>query len=346
MRVSAGLSVVLAYGCAAASEVPADADAGPMRADGGPMRADGGPMRADAGVDAEARADSEPSGDAGGADDTGAPDASRADGGVTGSRCDEALGTLTCVHESRLTRGRLIHWQVPLGDAPAGGWPAVVIFQPSIYAAELHWTGVAGGPFGQYYPADAIRTLLDGGFAVITPQAQALVGTVWETNLPGSADRWEFTSDDAMMRALFADLAAGVYGSIDTTALFATGMSSGGYMTSRMALSYPGRFRALAIQSGAWATCVGGLDSVSDAFGLATFHACHVPSTLPADHPPTLFIHGGADLIVPLWTMELYESALSEAGFETRKVLVRGGLHEFFSETPGELLAWFRAHLP
>lgn len=304
---------------------------------------DSGPAGMDAGVDAVSTPDAEFSLDA--TFDAARPDApDTPDGGVTGSRCAEALGTLTCEHETRLTRGRILHWQVPLGDAPTGGWPAVVMFQPSIYAAELHWTGVAGGPFGQYYPADTIRSLLDAGFAVITPQGQALAGTVWETNLAVSADRWELTSDDAMMRALFTDLEDGVYGSIDVDALFATGMSSGGYMTSRMALSYPGRFRALAIQSGAWATCVGGLDSANDAFGLANLHACHVPS-LPADHPPTLFVHGNADLTVPLWTMELYESALSDAGFETRKVVVRGGLHEFFSETPAELLAWFRAHL-
>lgn len=326
MRVYLGLWLTLAWGCAGASEVPGDFDSGPVSMD--------------AGGDAVSSADTSTPVDA----TLDAAETDAADGSVTGSRCEEALGTLTCEHETRLTRGRILHWQVPLGDAPAGGWPAVVVFQPSIYAAEAHWTGIAGGPFGQYYPADTIRTLLDGGFAVITPQAQALAGTVWETNLTASAEHWELTSDDAMVRALFVDLEDGVYGSIDTTALFATGMSSGGYMTSRMALSYPGRFRALAIQSGAWATCVGGLDSVTDVFGLAGVHVCHAPSTLPADHPPTLFLHGNADLTVPLWTMEIYESALREAGFETRKIVVRGGLHEFFSETPPALLAWFRAH--
>ena len=47
------------------------------------------------------------------------------------------------------------------------------------------------------------------------------------------------------------DPEARAVGPLDPSRLLAIGVSSGGYMTSRMAVSYPGKFRALAIAAGA-----------------------------------------------------------------------------------------------
>jgi len=67
----------------------------------------------------------------------------------------------------------------------------------------------------------------------------------------------------------------GIFGHLNNKNKFATGISSGGCMTSRMAVSYEGEFRALAIAAGSYATCGGIL--------------CVIPIFLPRDHPPTLF---------------------------------------------------------
>ena len=115
----------------------------------------------------------------------------------------------------------------------------------------------------------------------------------------------------------------------DTTRLYATGISSGGYMTSRMAVSYEGMFRALAIQSASYATCAGPL--------------CVGPS-LPEDHPPTLFLHGTLDATVPQYTMELYYDDLLELGVPTRKVVDPVAGHEWIDSAPAEVLRWFQDH--
>ena len=101
-------------------------------------------------------------------------------------------------------------------------------------------------------------------------------------------------------------------------------------MTSRMALSYPGRFRALAIQSAAWATSSGPIDLIPDA--------------MPMHHPPTLFLHGRRDPVVPVWTMRRYHDALAAAGYEVRSVVDDEAMHAWIPQAPTEVRAWFEAH--
>ena len=111
---------------------------------------------------------------------------------------------------------------------------------------------------------------------------------------------------------------------------FATGISSGGYMTSRMAVSYPGRFRALAVASGSYATCLGPL--------------CNIPSKLPSDHPPTLLLHGGRDSTVSISTARDYEAKLMSNGIESRFVEDPAAGHQWLSTAPDDIAQWFLAH--
>ncbi|MCP4500742.1 MAG: hypothetical protein GY822_12345 [Deltaproteobacteria bacterium] len=92
-----------------------------------------------------------------------------------------------------------------------------------------------------------------------------------------------------LMLALFENVSLQKFGPLDDQRLFAIGISSGGYMTSRMAVSYPGRFVALAIVAGGHATCSGPI--------------CNLPDALPRDHPPTVFLHGKQDVVVPAESM-------------------------------------------
>jgi poly(3-hydroxybutyrate) depolymerase len=132
------------------------------------------------------------------------------------------------------------------------------------------------------------------------------------------------------MVAIFQAIHDGVFGPIDSGRMYATGLSSGGYMTSRMAVSYPGVFKSLAIMAGSYATCAGLI--------------CSVPETLPADHPPTLFLHGQNDLAVPLSTMEPYEEKLRTMGIATRKVINDACGHQWIPEAPEEVFRWFETH--
>src|SRR5947208_14122972 len=91
---------------------------------------------------------------------------------------------------------------------------------------------------------------------------------------------------------------AATFGPLDASRRYAMGISSGGCMTSRMAVSYDGAFRAFAIASASYATCGA---------------TCTVPA-LPPDHPPTLFLHGGMDNIVPVSAMTPYRDELRADG--------------------------------
>jgi hypothetical protein len=97
-----------------------------------------------------------------------------------------------------------------------------------------------------------------------------------------------------------------------------------------MAVSFPGQFKALVVHSGSYADCLGPL--------------CSVPQTLPADHPPTYFVHGFVDLVVPWWTMDMYYDRLLYQGIPTGRYTELTGAHEWLDAAPGKVLAWFNAH--
>jgi poly(3-hydroxybutyrate) depolymerase len=139
-----------------------------------------------------------------------------------------------------------------------------------------------------------VKALLDRGYAVIAPNALDDGATYWQTNIPPYATSWDGCADDELVDAMLAAMADGSFGALDPARRYAMGMSSGGYMTSRMAVSYAGTFRALAIASASYATCG---------------QFCSVPA-LPADHPPTLFLHGADDTLVPVAQMVKYRDAL------------------------------------
>ena len=192
----------------------------------------------------------------------------------------------------------------------------------------LTWTASPLEPFGAYYQTQVVQRLLDSGFAVLTPATHLSGLTFWDTNNPLVPNYWN-SNDHALMLEMFDALDAGVFGDASTDRMYATGISSGGYMTSRMALAYPGRFRALAIAAGSYATCAGPLCDVG---------------AIPADHPPTLFLHGALDPIVPLFTMDAYRNKLNQNGIETRRVVDLFATHEWIPPSAPEVVGWFMAH--
>ncbi len=253
---------------------------------------------------------------------------------ATDSRCQQDADWLACAYETDTLHTdwgpsddhRDVHWQVPLGDPPAEGWPAVLLFQGTGYTAELFYTAEADGPWGLWHQGRLVAALLDQGFAVFAPEAHLNGDTWWDTNVVYWQRAWERSRDHALMETLLAALADGEFGPVDTDRLYATGISSGGYMTSRMAVSYAEHFAALAIQSASYATCSG--------------RGCRVED-LERDHPPTLFLHGDKDKIVPAPTMTRYADDLDAQGTETRVCVDEDAGHEWLGIAPTEIPAWF-----
>ena len=131
------------------------------------------------------------------------------------------------------------------------------------------------------------------------------------------------------MLELFDAVDAGEFGPMDPERWYAMGISSGGYMTSRVAIEYPGRFVAIAINSGSYMTCTNVL--------------CIVPAQEPS-HPPTLFLHGRLDPAVPVITMSSYNTKLTAAGVETKVIIDPDVFHAWLAEGYVEIPEWFDAH--
>lgn len=265
---------------------------------------------------------------------TPAPGGTGGAGGTSADvRCETTATSVLCRSKPVVTitsgaDARRIYWNDPTPPVPSSGWPTVIVYQGSIFGPSLTWDiSLPRGttPFGGDFQVELVARLLAGGFLVLQPEAQG--GLAWNTN---GVAAYETTPDAVFIPKLLSELASGRFGRADMTRLYAVGISSGGYMTSRMAVSYPGRFRALAIQSGSYATCLGPL--------------CNVPAQLPDDHPPTLFLHGVADLTVPIATARDYFKKLNESGAITKFVEDPAAGHAWIAPAPSEVLAWFTTH--
>jgi dipeptidyl aminopeptidase/acylaminoacyl peptidase len=215
----------------------------------------------------------------------------------------------------------------PDGKAPDGGWPTAMLFQGSFHSAADMWTAKRDDDFGGFNQTLLVRTLLEHGYAVLTPETRLAGDTYWETNVLPWAYLWDSSEDHDLMEQIFAAVDAGSFGPLEPHTMFAAGISSGGYMTSRMAIQYADRFRALAIESASYATCAGPI--------------CDVPDDLPTNHPPTLFLHGNDDDIVPIATAWTYHDKLAAKGVMVDFVVDETAGHRWIDAAPSATLAFF-----
>jgi hypothetical protein len=239
--------------------------------------------------------------------------------------------------------------------------------------AETFWSAEPSASYGIYNKALTTKALLEGGFAVITPNAEKNAemmmypsrnssnnnnnnnnndqssseissssakddGGYWYTNIPpfdSDLSKWPESDDSPVITAILDGIAAGDFGPLDPQHLHAAGFSSGAYMTSRMAFSYTKHFLSLSIQSGSYYYCDGACDPThpngQDAPGFAS-------------HPPTLFLHGEADPLVPPETSLLYYQTLLLDQVPTRRVTQKGARHEWIDAAPNEILAWVQKY--
>lgn len=237
-----------------------------------------------------------------------------------------ATGDITCSYKTKRIRSsfftkRDVLYETPTGTPPTEGWPVVLMYQGSNYPIEFTRTTDNAG----IYEVETIQQLLDHGYAVIVPRP--LKELVWMTNALGPFTPYTATPDYTFLKNIFHAIRKGKFGPINPNRKYATGMSSGGYNVSRMAISFQREFRSLAIHSASYANCLGPL--------------CVVPPILPRNHPPTLFIHGDSDGIVPWFTMDWYYDTLLFNGITTERYTEPDGGHTYFEQTPHLTLDWF-----
>jgi predicted esterase len=255
---------------------------------------------------------------------------------VGSSRCaKDGQGTLYCQHETLtldvpvglFTEARDVLYEVPMGAVPAGGFPVVILFHGTYIMPEYFWEASDTGILGAWYQALVVKELLDAGFAVLTPRAEFAL-SYWNTNVAPWNMMWTTSPDHQLMLTLIDAIANGDFGPLNGDRLYASGVSSGGYMASRVALTYAG-VKAIAVHSASYMTCAASI--------------CVVP-TLESSHPPALFLHGELDPVVPMMTMELYRDALVDAGVQTKTVTDPAVGHEWIPASPSAMVAWFLAH--
>ena len=238
--------------------------------------------------------------------------------------------TLICEHQKMKIKGlyadREILYALPKIQAPASGYPVALFFQGSFFPMKFERN--KRDPFGGFNEILTIQALLDNGFAVIAPKAGASL--FWQSNLIGL--NYDLSSDKYLIDKIITEIKNQSFGPLDTDNLFALGISSGGYMTDRMAQSHAyANFKALAIAAASYAKCGGPY--------------CPLPDKISPDHPPTLFLHGKADLVVPLFTMRSYEQLLRENHVETKKIEQESANHQWIDSSPVEVVGWFKRYL-
>ena len=64
---------------------------------------------------------------------------------------------------------------------------------------------------------------------------------------------------------------------------------------------------------------------------------CVLSPDLPSNHPPTLFLHGELDPIVPIFTMWDYYDALTNISIPTKAVVYDIGTHQWIPNAPTEV---------
>jgi len=230
---------------------------------------------------------------------------------------------LSCPFKKTKVLNRTVLYSVPEGKVPAMGWPTVILFQGSYFPVKFSRHKKL--PMGGFREILLIENLLKNGFAVIAPKA--LKGLFWETNIP--AIKYKKGLDHKFVDKIYSYIKLKKLGPLSAENIFATGISSGGYMTSRMHLSHKHiPFKAFAIQSASYAKCAG--------------IACSMPESVSKSHPPTLFLHGAKDIAVPLKTMLPFYSLLKNEGVEVKKIVDSKARHEWMKEAPFAITAWFK----
>jgi hypothetical protein len=185
--------------------------------------------------------------------------------------------------------------------------------------------------------------LLAKGYAIIAPTASQAYQDAWMTNVaPWVKDppsKYNSSGDGQLLEAIMTGFDSGAFGvgCCNKADMHAIGFSSGAYMTSRMAFLYPGAFRSLSIQSGSYYYCGGSF--------------CPFPARADDPylrvHPPTLFLHGAADQIVPPATSLEYEHNLvSNWSRHAVRYTEPGKGHQWIDSAPTRIPAWIASHSP
>jgi poly(3-hydroxybutyrate) depolymerase/predicted secreted protein len=234
-------------------------------------------------------------------------------------------------YELKEISGRQVYSVHPEGKPPAKGWQVIIL---------LHGRGQGGGAwFGEgllsmgeqkTFPQEALRA----NYAILAPDSG-------ETPRSG-VRQWdcmhrvvERSEDLLFFRDLLSWVKKNDWARLDAGRVYVAGISSGGFMASRLAHAFPAQIRAVCIVS------AGNADSVKIGRNLASIFDFSATQTISASHPPALILHGTADRLVPVDMGRRYFHDLQAAGVRVRYEEIPGGRHGWHAAFNKLILEWF-----
>jgi len=235
------------------------------------------------------------------------------------------------IPQLHILNGRIILYESPKTLPSEDGFPVLFV---------LH--GASQYPFAWFFPLNPwsyqqslfVEKALESGFFVIAPSSGRPMRPgphAWSSFI---ADTNE-SEDLQLFQSLFNWLEE-KNSMLDLDNVYCAGFSSGGFMTSRLAKTFPTYFSGVLIHSGTDA------DSISFTETGPQFD-CESPQNYPTNHPPTLIVHGEKDALVPY-----------ECGFHLYTELKRNNItvslltdpnngHIWLSSFSDEMISWFQS---
>lgn len=233
-------------------------------------------------------------------------------------------------HEEWLD-GRRFLWQTPTTPPPPEGYPLLFVLHGAAQPAEA-WFG-RGLVWGWRQTAFAAQAL-QAGYALVAPDS--LRPVAWG---PKAWDVFSADVNSSLDLPFFAALIAWLDDapfSVNQRALYCAGFSSGAFMTSRLARTFPRQFSAVAVHSGTDA------DAITLTWRGPEFD-CISPQNFSPQHPPTLVVQGGKDRFVPAACGLHYYEQLQRNNISSALLYNPEGGHIWQGQFNQDILAWFAA---
>jgi predicted esterase/predicted secreted protein len=228
--------------------------------------------------------------------------------------------------------GRKVYLAMPKGDCPEKGWQVAIL---------LHGRGQTPGVwFGEGLLAQGDQKLfppliLESGLVVMAPEALE----PFEKGIR----QWDFfhkilpnSKDLTFFNALFQWMQGNRDIKFDLSKIYVIGISSGGFMASRLAQVFPENWEGIVV------IAAGNADSFPR---IPSFPIDNNPLShkLSSEHPPTLIIHGDKDRIIPFAYGERYYQDLKQAGVNTEMLVMTNEGHRWPAQFHENIIQWLQA---
>ena len=230
------------------------------------------------------------------------------------------------VHEKRFGE-RSVCYMLP--DA-GGPHPVIVALCGRTQSGMAYCTGsILGRLSGQHAFA---RRALELGYAVVAPNPT--------TPRCEGVYQWDYTetdpnrSDNLFLKRVIDWIKSGKDFPVRKDRIYVVGISSGGFMASRLAQLFADDIAKVVIRSAGNANDM----SIEGRRCIPVWGGPHEVKR----HPPTMLIHGVRDRLVPVRMSDQYEASLKRAGVEVVYIRAAGKGHRWFTDYDDRIFEFLR----